>query len=160
MKEIKKEKQHIEYVTVYQATDGTEFTDREECIKYETSAKGVLKSKLNNFIVGSTKDSGMDAWDLMGGDCDNEIIAIKMTNAEDLDVVKQYMLLDYPFYNIEDNLEKKNKLFKKFDDAYNKGDSILFGINCEGDYYFINSKQNIIDNLNALITDDKFKVGI
>lgn len=36
MKEIKKEK--IEYVTVYQAIDGTEFSSKEECLKYDIAS--------------------------------------------------------------------------------------------------------------------------
>ena len=31
--------------------------------------------------------------------------------------------------------------------TYDNDDIVLFGINCDGDYYWINSRQNIVDNL-------------
>jgi hypothetical protein len=33
------------------------------------------------------------------------------------------------------------------DYAYKQKDALIFGITCEGDYYFINSRQNIVNNL-------------
>jgi hypothetical protein len=146
MKEVVKERTHVEKYKVYQASDGAEFINYEECRKYEDSALGVVRGNVTKLIAGRADD----AWDLMGGDEDNPVIAIRMYCAADVDLVKQLFLLEHPYYNEDERKELKQKKFDIIDTAYNKGDVVLFGINCEGDYYFINSRQNIIDNLNNL----------
>ena len=144
MKEITKER--VQHYKVYEALDGTEFMNYEEYQKYEDSALGVVRGNITKLIAGRAND----AWDLMGGDSDNPIIAIKMNCAADVDLVKQLFLLEHPYYNKDESKELRQKKFDIIDTAYNNGDVVLFGINCEGDYYFINSRQNIIDNLTNL----------
>ena len=146
MKEITKERTKVEKYTVYQATDGTEFIDCEECGKYENSALGVVRGNITKLIAGRADD----AWDLMGGNDDNSVIAIRMNNEADVNLVKQLFMLEHPYYNDDERKELKQKKFNIIDTAYDNGDAVLFGINCEGDYYFINSRQNIIDNLMAI----------
>ena len=150
MKEIIKDKTIVEHYTVYQATDGTEFSSPEECRKYEESALGVIRSKIAKLIVYDTrKISGEDAWTIMGGCDDHDIVAVKMRNAADLDVVKQWLLLECPYYNSEGREELKAKRFEIFEETYNNGDVLIFGINCDNEGYFINSRQNIIDKLSS-----------
>jgi len=146
MKEVIKERTNVEKYKVYQASDGTEFMNYEECRKYEDSALGVVRGNVAKLIVGRTDD----AWELMGGNDDSSVIAIKMNCAADVDLVKQLFLLEHPYYNETERKELKQKKFDIIEDAYNNNDVVLFGINCDGDYYFINSRQNIIDNLNNL----------
>lgn len=146
MKEIVKERTRVEKYKVYQATDGTEFMNEEECMKYEDSALGVARGNIAKLIAGRADD----AWELMGGNDNNSVIAIKMNCEVDVYHVKQLFLLEHPYYNDEARKELKKKKFDIIDAAYDNGDVILFGINCEGDYYFINSRQNIIDNLTNL----------
>lgn len=64
MKEIKKElkKEIMETIIIYQATDGTEFNDAEECKKYENSAAGMLMCKVSDFSFGEV-DNPMDEGD-------------------------------------------------------------------------------------------------
>ena len=151
MKEIVKERTNVEKYKVYQATDGTEFMNYEECRIYENSALGVVRGNVAKLIVGRTND----AWELMGGNDDNSVIAIKMNCAADVDLVKQLFLLEHPYYNETERKKLKQEKFDIIDNAYNNGDVVLFGINCDGDYYFINSRQNIINNLNNL-TEQKY----
>ena len=146
MKEVIKERTNVEKYKVYQASDGTEFMNYEECRKYEDSALGVVRGNVAKLIVGRSND----AWELMGGNDDNSVIAIKMNCAADVDLVKQLFLLEHPYYNSDERKEAKQKKFDIIEDAYNNNDVVLFGINCDGDYYFINSRLNIISNLNSL----------
>ena len=146
MKEITKERTKVEKYTVYQASDGAEFINYEECKKYEDSALGVVRGNVAKLIVGRT-DS---AWELMGGNDDNSVIAVKMNCVADVDLVKQLFLLEHPYYDSDERKEAKQKKFDIIEDAYNNNDVVLFGINCDGDYYFINSRLNIISNLNSL----------
>lgn len=151
MKKVIKERTNVEKYEVYQASDGAEFINYEECRKYEDSALGVVRGNVAKLIVGRTDD----AWELMGGNDDNSVIAIKMNCAADVDLVKQLFLLEHPYYNDDERKELKQKKFAIIEDAYNNNDVVLFGINCDGDYYFINSRQNIINNLNNL-TEQKY----
>jgi hypothetical protein len=143
MEEIIKERTKVEEYKVYQAIDGTEFMDCEECRKYEDSALGVVRGNITKLIAGRADN----AWDLMGGNDDNSVVAIKMNCDADVDLVKQLFLLEHPYYNSDERKEAKQKKFDIIDNAYNSNDVVLFGINYDGDYYFINSRQNIIDNL-------------
>ena len=142
MKEVKKER--TENYTVYQAVDGTEFHEKSECEKYERSAHGVLRARITKLTTGRE-----NAWDLMGGMEDHDIIGVKMTTGSDLKDIQQFLVLENSYYSFD----KTKEIFDIMEKAYNNNDILLFGINCDGDYYFINSRQNIIDNLNILKQD-------
>lgn len=146
MKEVIKERTNVEKYKVYQASDGTEFMNYEECRKYEDSALGVVRGNVAKLIVGRTDN----AWELIGGNDDNSIIAIKMNCVADVDLVKQLFLLEHPYYDSDERKEAKQEKFDIIENAYNNNDVVLFGISCDGDYYFINSRLNIISNLNNL----------
>ena len=146
MKEITKECTHVEKYTVYEAVDGTEFTDQKECEKYEESALGVARGKIHPLFVST----GNEAWTLMGGCDDHEVIAVKFKDATDVDTFLQWLYLECPWYLNEHHKERKAVIESIVRTAYDRGDAILIGKNCEEEYYFINSRQNIIDNLMAL----------
>ena len=146
MKEVTKERKSL--YTVFEAVDGTEFYTKEECSIYEASAKGVIHSKIAKMIKG--KDV---AWETLGGYEDHLVVAIKMNRPEDLDTVKQFFLLESPYYNRKDNESIKEAKFNIMDTAYKENDALIFGVNSDGEYYFINSRANIIDNLLNLKED-------
>lgn len=139
MKEVTKEK--VQKYTVYEALDGTEFHDKDECKRYEDTALCVLKSKIKNLIVTDE----VDAWNLIGGYEDNSVFGVKVSTVEDADILKQWLLLEYPYLQEEEHIGRKEKEFNKIDSAI--GDIYLLGINCDREWYVINSRQNIVDNL-------------
>lgn len=143
MKEITKERTHTEKYTVYEAFDGQEFTDPHECLKYEKSALGVARGKIQSLVVSEDND----AWTLMGGLDDHEVVAIKFEAATDVDIFLQWVYLECPWYLEDSQKESKTVVEATARTAYSKEDVILMGKNCDGEYYFINSRQNIIDNL-------------
>ena len=136
MKEVTKEK--VQKYTVYKALDGTEFDDKAECEKYEKSAKGVIMARIAKLIVGKG-----DAWTLLAGDDDHDVIGIKMQTGKDLEYVKQLFTFTCSWYGEVRTAE----IFDIIEKAYDNDDIVLFGINCDGEYYWINSRQNIVDNL-------------
>lgn len=138
MKEVTKEQ--VQKYTMYEALDGTEFHDKAECEKYEQSAKGVIRARIAKLTVGKANE-----WDLLAGSDEHSVIAIKMENDKDLDTVKQFLLMECSWYNAGNT--KKTEIFDTMDKAFKNKDIVLFGINYDGDYYWINSRQNIIDNL-------------
>lgn len=150
MKEIKEEvkREVVEVHIYYEALDGTKFNNKEECVKYEDTAFCVLKAKLKPLIV--TEE--FCAWDIMGGCDDNSIFGLKLSTAEDADILKQWLLLDCSYLNKEEYKKRKDELFAKIDSAI--GDIFIMGINCDEEWYVINSRKNIINNLNNLDKKD------
>ena len=144
MKEVTKER--VQKYTVYQAVDGTEFNTREECQEYDNSAKGVLRGRLKDLIVNDK----YNGWDLMGGNEDHNIIAVKVPTEADIDIVLQNYYLDNPWILQDGREEFRNELILAVNQAYREQDVILFGINCDADLYCIDTRKNIIDRLNKL----------
>lgn len=134
------------YVTKYKAIDGTIFNDQAECVKYENTAKCVIKAKFNKLIVNDK----YDAWDLMGGYEDNQVLAIKMKDEKDKDVVLQMMYMEYSHILQKGREELKKAFDDKVDSAFNNDGVILWGMNQEGDYYLIDSRHDIVERLMGL----------
>ena len=142
----KLEKDLITKYTVFQAVDGTEFSQKEECEKYEKSALGVLRGKIKKLTVCEPQD----AWTLMGGYDDHQVIAVKPQTETDVDTILQWYYLEHSYILNDSRKAMRKRLEEVITKAYKNKDVILFGINCEKEYYFINSRQNIINNLNSL----------
>lgn len=144
----------VEKTICYVATDGTEFSNCDECKKYEESALGVMRAKIQDLITGTTVGSPVSSWDLHGGEDEHDVIAIKMNTMDDLDIVMQWFLLEHPYYNNPNDPERKNYYFNIFKQAFADEDCLLFGINYDKEYYFINT----VNTLTARLVD--FAVGL
>lgn len=146
MIEFIEEVPRVDKYTRYKAADGTVFTTAGECQKYEETAKCVIRGKLQKCIT--KKD--IDAWDLMGGYEDNSVTSFKLSTKSDVDSFMQLLCLESPYYLRENGKERYEQIKEIVEDAFTNGDVLLVGQNCDGDYYFINSRQNIINNLKSL----------
>ena len=144
MKEIKKEIIRKDYTYQYESFDGNLWDTKEECEKYEKSAEGVLKLKFQDLIVDK-----QNAWDLMRGYEDNDVIGLKLTKEEDKDTVLQlYLFLNPHLLEEKETYKKWLEQYKSYiDEAYEKKDLLLMGTNCDGDYYFIGPRNKFVDNL-------------
>jgi hypothetical protein len=144
MKEIKKEIIRKDYTYQYESFDGNLWDTKEECEKYEKSAEGVLKLKFQDLIVDKA-----DAWDLMRGYEDNDVIGVKLTKEEDKDTVLQLYLFLNPHLSEEKETYKKwlEQYRSYINEAFEKKDLLLMGINCEGEYYFIGPRNKFVENL-------------
>jgi len=152
MKAIKEEKvrEIKETFTYYEAIDGTRFESLEECNKYESSALAVMRAKVKPLMSESK-----DAWTTMGGLEDHLVVAVSVLTESDVDTVLQWLFLECPWYLNEAHEKKKQELIDIIGQAQINKDVLIFGINCDNDYYFINSRQNIISNLNKLDKEGK-----
>ena len=83
MKKIVKDR--IEKFTVYQAVDGTEFKDKEECRKYEESAKCLLFSKYSKLVVKSEREETL----FKVGNYDDTVDIVKIKTQSDADIILQ-----------------------------------------------------------------------
>ena len=151
MKEIKKEKTITQTYYEYEALDGTIFNDKEECQKYDESALGVLNYKVNLLKVGK-KD--MDCWDLCCGYDDNECFALKPELPEDKDTILQWYLGHTPHLLNDSCKNYVNDIASKIQCALNEGDIIFFGVNGSDEPYIMNTRNNIIRNLNNFDKDE------
>lgn len=144
MKEIEKEKKVTTYEIYYQATDGTEFTDPEECRKYEESAKGVLKARLKEITLYSMSESAL----FDTGSDEFTIHGIKMKVKEHADLVLQSYLISNGWILREDNHSKYiDKAKQTIQKALDNDDVLLLGENYEGDLYIVGVAKDIVDRL-------------
>lgn len=126
--------------------------------KYGTgfNVDGRRKMKFNKLIV----DEG-DAWELMRGCDDHRVIGLRLAKKGDADTVMQLFLLLNPYYKDNASNDYYKKALDKYqgylDRAYQEKDLLLMGINCEGDYYFLGTRNEIIENLQNFGTNGTAK---
>lgn len=89
MKPVEIEK--ITKVTHYEAIDGTTFTTKEECVRYEESAKCVLLSRYKGMVVKQTNE---DAFYKAGSD-EFELDIVKLKDDSSINIIMQL----YHYYN-------------------------------------------------------------
>ena len=146
MKEITKERTKVEEYTAYQAVDGTEFSTKEECMKYEQSALGVLRGRLRDYIVSDK----YDCWELFRGYEDHKCLALNVPTEEAIDTILQNYYLDNPWTMDDSHKSFRLKVENAVRQAYENNDIIFFGLNCEDELYLIDTRINIISRLNNL----------
>lgn len=147
MKEVQKEiKQHI---TVYEAVDGAEFKSKEECKKYEESAKCVLIAKYNKLVVKTGSES--DIFEGIGSE-DETINIVKINNASDIDIILKLIALHYP--SVAKNPEWLQKRESRLTDAYNSNSLVIIGRGYEGDCFYLSTTFNEIEKTITKISNE------
>lgn len=150
MKEIVKERTKVETYSMYQAADGTVFDTKEECEKYEQTARFVLNTKFKRLVVKETTE-----WDLFhAGSDENIVYAVRLEKEADADTVMQLYCHDNSWINqSEENY--KEKTYNLIFSAFVNGDILFVGENCDGEIYLITTRNKIIDNLNNIGADNE-----
>lgn len=143
MKEVQKE--ISQHVTVYEAIDGTEFTSKEQCKKYEESAKCVLMAKYTKLVVKSCSEYDL----LHTGSEDDTVNIVKLNNESDINTILLLIALHCP--NAAKNTEWLQEREKRLVDAYNTNSLIVIGRGYEEDCFYISFTFNeIIKNLTKI----------
>jgi hypothetical protein len=152
MKKIKVEV--LNNVEKYEAVDGTIFETESQCEIYEKSAYCILKDRFQKLIISNEKN----AWELMGGFGDENIVLVKLNNLSDVDTFIQFMCLEHPYY--QSNEEDRLKLRIKLEEAVETNDICIVSKNDLG-YHFIKNLNQLISNLKnfAKISCDKNNIG-
>lgn len=151
MKKFEKERTTTQTYYEYEAIDGTVFDTEDECRKYENTARCVLRAKVKKLIV--TKER--NAWNLLGGSDDNSIVGFKFNNENDIQAFIQYYCLQYgSYYTKEENTSELQKIYDQCNEAQNKDDILIVGINLDEDYYIINTRNKLIENLKNIDKDE------
>jgi len=86
MKEIKIEETIYKYK--YEACDGTQFDDKEECIKYEKTMIGIIRGRLKEMCISEGSEEDF----LFCGSCDNDAWVCVPKNEGDVNTLKQAIL--------------------------------------------------------------------
>lgn len=139
MKKI--EVENVTKVIKYEAIDGTVFSTKEECVKYEESAKCVLFSKYKSLVVKETTESA-----LYKAGSDDRIDVIKINEEKDIDVVMQL----YYYYNNSDYaLEQGEKIIKSCFKALSEKDYLIIyrGYEDEDDFWIRSTIRELITHI-------------
>jgi hypothetical protein len=102
--------------TVYVASDGTEFRDKEQCRKYEDSAKCVLMSRYTPNVIKTISEDDL----FMCGSCEYKYDLFHLKHNWQIDVLIQ---LDFLNYNRGE--EFYSKLTQTLSDYVNQGGKII-----------------------------------
>ena len=145
MKEVQVETKSFK--TIYRAVDGTDFTNKEDCEQYEQSARGVIMGRFKRLIITET-----DEWELLRGDNEHGVYALKIESQADIDTVLQAYYLDNPYRLKDDGIQAKyrERYESLCDRAYKEKDLLLMGTNCDGELYFLDTRNAFIERLNNL----------
>ena len=130
MKTIKEEKKYT--VEVFEAIDGTRFSDKAECEVYERSAKGLLLSKYNKLVVN--KDSEYNIFRC--GSEDEYVDIIKIPRKEDIDVIMQTLGVINPEMLKEGSKERYDRCHDILVKACDKND-LVFIFRGYGDGFWV-----------------------
>ena len=140
-----KQKEISQHITVYEAVDGTEFTSKEECKKYEESAKCVLMAKYSKLVTKSDTEQV-----LFGVGSDESIVdVVRLNNEQDVNVILQLIALENPTISSRQPewlIEKDKRLTTAL-----KEDSLVFiGRGYEQDcFYLCTTVYEMVSKLNS-----------
>lgn len=156
MEVITRERVQKSTYNVYLANDGTEFSDKEECKKYEESAQGVLMTKIKHLIVNDITEEAF--WSF--GSCDNTIWVIKVESQGDVDTIMQTYLLLNSFLmqnEYKDRVERARALVQR---ALVEKDFLFVGRGFDMDsFWFIGTLSTMKEDLDKLCIDKEVKNG-
>lgn len=131
--------------TIYEAIDGTKFSDKSECGIYEESAKCVIQSRFKRLIIGE-----YNGWELMGGYEEHVVYALSLKTERDVEIALQRFYLDNTHLYSGNNEELRKKIEDKFYSALETNSPMLVGVNYEGELYALDTVKHYIDNLSAI----------
>lgn len=140
MKEITKEK--IQKYSIWEANDGTEFNSKEECVKYEDSARCAIMTKYNLLVKKTLVE-----WDIFGtGSEEFQIDIVCLNNEDDITTVLQSIAFENCY--IANDEEKMSKIRKSLSTSLNKC-PVFIGRGCEYNecFYFMGSLDEFLTKI-------------
>ena len=132
--------------TVYQAIDGTEFNSKEECQKYEDTAKCLLLNKYKPLVKRTASE-----YDIFNTGSDEYMIDILqyLSSESAIDILIQLNRLYYSGRKLDDDFY--NNMRSKLEKCLKNRDIVLVGRGTEYDgydnFYILATLQEITDNI-------------
>ena len=143
MKEITIDKTVKE--TWYEASDGTRFRAKEECKRYEESAKCVLLTKYKHLVIITITEYDLH----QAGSEEYSLDVVKITKEEDIDTIMQLSALYNSHQNYRQYDDKNRDMCIK---ALKENDYIFIARDSCGDdvFYIQYSKNELIAHINSV----------
>lgn len=133
MREIKQEVKKTETITKYEANDGTIFDNRDECFKYDNSARGVLMSKYKKLVI----DTRCEYDTFFCGSDDNPVDVVRIKTKEDADLLKQVYFFVNPYKKSKELDKYTIQTFEAIDRALKEDDVLFVGRGYDDDCFWI-----------------------
>lgn len=142
MKEISVEKTLT--VRKYEAVDGTLFDDKDECQRYENTARCVLLSKYNKLIIKSATE--YDLFEM--GSEETVIDLIKIKHKSDIPTIVQLVILDNQ-HLIKDQ-DRIDRMYEQLESASIAGETFMISRGYQDDYFWpLGSVENKIEQIRS-----------
>lgn len=143
MREVKQEIIKVEYVTKYEAIDGTIFDNIEECKKYDSSAKAVLLARYKEIEIKLISE-----YDLYGAGSEEYCVSIvKLTEPEHVDLITQLYALFRPY----DPVERLEEIRKVCNEVLDSEERLIIVRGCEydnfGQFYIEGTLTGILNHI-------------
>ena len=138
MKSVSKEVTNTIYG--WEAIDGTFFDNKEECQKYENSAKTVILAKYNKLVVKSGSEEEL----FYIGCGDNTVDVVKISKYSDIDVILQLHTL----INGTPSEDSLNKQIERCERALDTRDYLFISRGYDDDYFWV--MDTLTDRLNYI----------
>jgi hypothetical protein len=150
MKSVSKEVTNTIYG--WEAIDGTFFDNKEECQKYENSAKTVILAKYNKLVVKSSSEEEF----FYLGCSDNTVDVVKISKYSDIDVILQL----YTLINGTPSKDSLNKQIERCERALDTRDYLFISRGYGDDYFWV--MDTLTDRLNYIASkcDSSLTVNI
>jgi hypothetical protein len=142
MKEVVIEEVVKKSITKYEANDGTQFDDKQECQIYEKSARGMLLAKYKKLVTKTISEYAL--FNL--GNEDDEYDLVSLTKESDIDLIMQIYYLhngngDYYTAKDESIRERCNRAIK------NKELLAIYRGYDDSSFYINNTIESLCENI-------------
>lgn len=131
---------------VYEAIDGTHFTSKEECEKYEKSARLAINTLYKKFIIKTISEADLTP---LGSD-EGTIEIIKIHTQEDIKVLLQ-------MYNLYGGSYQPtlDKIATEAQESIDNNDYLFVGrgYECDDNFWIIGTRQSLINNINLICNE-------
>lgn len=149
MKTVVRERTNVEKYEVYVAADGTEFTNCDECEKYEESAKGVLMAKIRPLVVKEASQEDILGW----GSCEDTVLVLKLKTQADADAVMQMMCLENKHLMENSYRDHADRVQGYVNSALATNDCLLVNLGYECDGFWIEGTcTSLVEKLQKFFT--------
>lgn len=140
MKEISVEKTLTE--RKYEAIDGTLFDNKDECQRYENSARCVLLSKYNKLIIKSATE--YDLFEM--GSEESVIDLIKIKHKSDIPTIVQLVILENQYLIKEQ--DRIDRMYEQLESASIAGETFMISRGYQDDCFWpLGSVENKIQQI-------------
>ena len=135
--------------TFYEATDGTLFKEKGECLTYESSAKCVLLTRYENLVIKTLSEE--EIFGFTGSD-DYEIDICKVKDDKDIDIILQL----HKLYCSSISIDTLKSIKEKLETAINCGAVLIGrGYNREETFWFLTTTNNLVERIKSLETKNE-----